>query len=270
MNCPFCIKQCSDCKRLLVANSFNFHKAKSSKYGVAHICKTCKNKRTKENRLNNLEKRREYDKQYYAKNKETKNKKWKEWRDNHKEERQEYVKKYNKEHKEELKEKALNYYYDNREEILSKKREKYKANTEQEKERKKQWRINNPGKAFSIDIKTRIKRQEKINQYKDITNEQWLEMMNYFNWSCAYSGAVFSSHNIENDRTTDHIVALNNNGPHVIWNCVPATTSCNSSKQDKDMLDWYKEQEYFDENKLNKIYEWQKYAKEKWGDNNDN
>ena len=38
-----------------------------------------------------------------------------------------------------------------------------------------------------------------------------------------------------------------------------------SSKHDKNMLEWYLEQEYFDIERLNKIIEWQIYAYEKWG-----
>jgi len=269
MNCPFCVKQCNECKSILIANTSNFHKAKTGKYGLAAICKNCKNNKVKQNRLNNLEKRRSYDKEYYKRNKKQKNENWKEWYQNNKEARKEYRIKYYNENKEKIKEKALNKYYENREEILFKQKEQYKLNISKIKKQKKIWRINNPEKTFNQDVKNRLKRKNIINNYKEITTEQWLEMMNFFNWSCAYSGITFSSHNKNEDRTTDHIIPLNNNGPHVIWNCVPALTQYNSSKQDKDMLEWYKQQEFFSEEKLNKIYEWQKYAYEKWGDDND-
>ena len=51
----------------------------------------------------------------------------------------------------------------------------------------------------------------------------------------------------------------------MIWNCVPMTRSLNSSKQDKDMLEWYEEQECYDPSRLQKIYDWQEYARKKWG-----
>lgn len=38
----------------------------------------------------------------------------------------------------------------------------------------------------------------------------------------------------------------------------------NYSKQNKDMLSWYKQQDFYSEEKLNKIYEWIEYAKNKW------
>ena len=40
----------------------------------------------------------------------------------------------------------------------------------------------------------------------------------------------------------------------------------NSSKNKRiNVINWYKEQEYFNEERLNKIIEWQKYAYKKWG-----
>ena len=40
--------------------------------------------------------------------------------------------------------------------------------------------------------------------------------------------------------------------------------SYNISKLDRDMFQWYKEQDFFSEERLQKIYEWQEYAYNKW------
>ena len=45
---------------------------------------------------------------------------------------------------------------------------------------------------------------------------------------------------------------------------VPMTRSLNSSKQDKDMLEWYRGQDCYDPNRLAKIYKWEEYARKKW------
>ena len=67
-------------------------------------------------------------------------------------------------------------------------------------------------------------------------------------------------------RTIDHIVALDNGGLNEPWNIVPMRKGYNSSKNaTENSLDWYKEQKYFNEERLNKIVEWQIYAYEKWG-----
>lgn len=91
-------------------------------------------------------------------------------------------------------------------------------------------------------------------------------MMGFFDWKCAYSGEYIGGDN--DNRTIDHIVPLNNDGEHEIWNCVPMYQSYNSGKRDRNMLEWYLKQEYFSIEKLTKIYEWRIYAYNKWGDIN--
>ena len=65
-------------------------------------------------------------------------------------------------------------------------------------------------------------------------------------------------------RSLDHIKPLNQGGKHEIWNVVPMNRGLNSSKQDKDMEEWYQEQDFYSEERLQKIHEWQEYAYSKW------
>ena len=41
MKCPYCIKVCSKCGKILVANTMNFHEVKGGKYGLRGNCKIC-------------------------------------------------------------------------------------------------------------------------------------------------------------------------------------------------------------------------------------
>ena len=50
MNMPYLMKRCTKCGRWLVANSVNFHKHKSGKYGLRAECKECSN--NKDNLVN--------------------------------------------------------------------------------------------------------------------------------------------------------------------------------------------------------------------------
>ena len=268
MKCPFCIKVCSKCGRILVANNKNFYKDKSKKYGLNNRCKICDNKRTNErhkinrrlknksNPFDNIDinktwnrcpfcikvctncgkilvansnnfardKNKKYGLEQFCK--ECKHKNDKQWR----KENQEYLEQYREDNKEEI------------------------------KERYKQWRKNNPEKEFNNRIK---RRQREENQGRGITKEQWLEMFEFFEWKCAYSGEKLSG-SVNHNRTIDHIVPLNKNGENEIWNLVPMFKSYNSSKQDKDMIEWYTQQEFYSEERLNKIYEWIEYARNKW------
>ena len=203
----------------------NFHKNKSGKYGFSSICKICKNKYAKEYRDNN----KECYNNWYKDNKEKRSKQMSQYYKNNKEKRKEYGEQY------------------------------YKNNKEEIKEHNKQWKKDNPEKVFNSHNKRRLKEE----QGRGITKEQWLEMMEFFEWRCAYSGEYLGGNS--NNRSIDHIVPLSNGGLNEIWNCVPMLKSYNSSKNTKNMLEWYMKQDFYSEERLNKIYEWQQYAFNKWG-----
>lgn len=225
MKCPFCIKICKKCKKILIANEMNFHKNKSGKYGFSSICKICKNKYAKEYRDNN----KECYNNWYKDNKEKRSKQMSQYYKNNKEKRKEYGEQY------------------------------YKNNKEEIKEHNKQWKKDNPEKVFNSHNKRRLKEE----QGRGITKDQWIEMMEFFEWRCAYSGEYLGGNS--NNRSIDHIVPLSNGGLNEIWNCVPMLKSYNSSKNTKNMLEWYMKQDFYSEERLNKIYEWQQYAFNKWG-----
>ena len=164
----------------------------------------------------------------------------------------EYQKKYREKNKERISERDKKYREENKEHYKEW-RDKHK---EERKEYDKKYREENPHIRFNSHHR---RKQEKENG-KGITKEQWLEMMEFFNWKCAYSGIELNKDN----RNVDHIIPLSKNGEHEIWNCVPMYNSYNFSKKDKDMLDWYVQQNFFLEERLNKIYEWIKYAKNKY------
>ena len=147
----------------------------------------------------------------------------------------------------------------NREKEAERKKRYYEANREKIAKRHKQYYESPQGQAVAFNIQQRRRAKEK-QQGTGITKEQWLEMMKFFDWKCAYSGETLN----DKIRSIDHIVPLNSNGDNMIWNCVPMTRSLNSSKQDKDMLEWYRGQSFYSEARLEKIYKWQEYARKKW------
>lgn len=227
MNIPYVFKRCSKCEEWLVANSINFNKDKNGKFKLKSRCKECIKK---------------------LRNKEQEKIRWKKR------------------------------YSEKRDEILEYNRERYHENIEKERERKRKYREenrdkinehqrkydkNNPEKAFN----KRNKRRSKLeNQGRGINKEQWNECRNWFDWKCAYSGEKLQKNKSTYGRTLDHIVALDNKGLNEPWNVVPMRKGYNASKRNRiDTLTWYKEQEYFDIDRLNKIVEWQIYAYEKWG-----
>ena len=290
MNIPYAMKKCSKCGRWLVASKVNFNKDKDCKYGLRSRCKEC----LKQDREANKEKERERQKRWYEANKdrikaERKSKKRdipkykvcsscgdillnttdnfrkvtksysskckkceckasKQWYDSHKEQRAEHDKIYYQEHKERKQETSKIWYQNNREKQL---------------ERWQEYRKSDHGKQVIAAKRFNERNRRRLweqNQGKGITTEQYKEVMSFFDWKCAYSGEKLK----KDTRTLDHIIPLKQGGDHEIWNLVPMARSLNSSKCAKDMLEWYKEQDFYSEARLAKIYEWQEYAIKKW------
>ena len=252
MNTPYVFKKCSKCGKWLVANTVNFNKAKGCKDGLRGACKICQKK---------------YKKQYREQNKETIAKHNKQYREQNKEVITKRKKEYYKANKKAILEQHKIYREANKEAKAKHDKEYYEANKEAIKERVrrygKQYNQTPQGQivAFNSRNRRRAKEQE---QGSGITKEQWLECMKFFDWKCAYSGKCLGGSN-NKKRSIDHIIALNNGGVNEVWNLVPMIKSLNSSKQDRDMMTWYTKQDFFSEERLNKIKDWQEYAYNKWG-----
>ena len=231
MKCPYVMRKCSKCGEIL--HMSKFRKNKTGKFGIRKDCKQCENKRNAK------------------------------YRESHREETKEYNKQYHKTHKEEELEYKRNR-YNNDENYRNKYKDKSKIYHQLHKDdedyinKRKEYRKNNPHIFFNASNRRRNKLES---QGRGITKEQWFEMMEFFNWQCAYSGVQLTKEN----RSIDHVVALDNNGENEPWNCVPMYLNYNSSKKDNYVLEWYLQQDYFDIERLTKIYEWRIYAYEKWG-----
>ena len=212
------------------------YKRKDGTYSLIAKCKECVKIESKEYHKNNYEKEKAY--------REANAERIKAYRDSRKEITKEYSKKR---------------YQENREKLLAQGKKWREANRERQRENSRKWSQSPSGQASHFNSYNKRKMREQ-NQGNGITGAQWREMMSFFDWKCAYSDERLTN----NTRTIDHIVPLNSGGEHEIWNLVPMTKSLNSSKQDKNMLEWYKEQDCYSEDRLAKIYEWQEYARQKW------
>ena len=218
----------------MIANRVNFTTHPRGKYKLKSTCKRCI---------------AEYDKQhsktYYQDNKE---------------QRQQYNKQYYEQNKEQFKEYNKQYYEQNSEIIKQQNMQYYEQKKDICKQRKKNY-YNTP-QGQTVYFNSNVKRkQRKEEQGAGITGEQWKEMMDFFDWKCAYSGKSIS---YKKNRSIDHIVPLVKGGANEIWNLVPMYRPYNSSKQEKDMMEWYTVQDFYSKEKLDKILAWQEYAYNKW------
>jgi 5-methylcytosine-specific restriction endonuclease McrA len=72
------------------------------------------------------------------------------------------------------------------------------------------------------------------------------QRFNQFGNCCAYCGSA-------GDMEIEHVQAIKNGGPHDIGNIVPACSTCNTSKNAKEMESWYRSQPFFSELRLRRI-----------------
>ena len=68
-----------------------------------------------------------------------------------------------------------------------------------------------------------------------------------------YSGVIIRD---EKQITLDHILPICLGGGTVLFNCIPVKTEINSSKNGSYLLEWWKQQEYYSEDKLEKLIEY--------------
>ena len=168
----------------------------------------------------------------------------------------EYREEYYKNNKDKVIESEKKYYENNKDKIKESKKEYYENNKDKIKESRKKYRENNKDK-----VRERIKeyKHKKRGNGGSYTKSQWLDTLEYFDYKCAYTGEC-----IKHSCHVEHIVPVSKGGTSYIWNLVPSTERANLSKRNRDMEEWYREQEYFCEERLNKIYEYQKYMAAKY------
>ena len=244
-NIPYVFKKCKSCGKIKHINKFK--KNKACKFGVENKCKECY---------------KIYNKKYRNDNKEDILKRERKYKKTHKEDISNYNKKiqeegYYKDYYHNNKEKYEKYRNDNKEKFKDYHRNYYNNNKEKINQTNKEWRECNPEKVLNYNIK---RREKEDYQGNGINEKQWFEMMEFFDWKCAYSGEYIGGDNKDRKRTIDHIVALNNNGEHDVWNCIPMYANYNYSKGDSNMLEWYLKQPFFSIERLTKIYEWRIYT----------
>jgi hypothetical protein len=131
-----------------------------------------------------------------------------------------------------------------------KRKDKYieSANKQREKGNQKIWRQNNPEKLKGYNDRYSNKKHK-------IYKKEWDSCKEYFNYECAYCGMLESEHKkVYNQQF--HKEHVNCNGSDDLGNCLPSCKRCNTSKHQSDMEEWYRKQDFFKEERLNKIYKW--------------
>ena len=218
------MKHCSQCFEVLPANNGYFTKNKRVKSGLSAMCKKCNVDKVQQYNQRNIENRKEYYRNYYRMNKEK-------------------VKKYNTEYyernKDVIKENSRIYHSQYRDVILKKKRDYYKSNKAEIYEAKKRSIKRNKIHYKILDAKhAHIRRQNKKVGVCTLKSTEWTRTLKYFNHQCAYCG---SAEYLEQD----HVIPVSRGGHYTPDNIIPACRSCNASKNNKIMQDWFTQHENY-------------------------
>jgi len=121
-----------------------------------------------------------------------------------------------------------------------------KRNQIKAKPKRTEWRQAHPEKCIEYSKKHRN---------HDITEVEWRKELEVFDYKCAYCGMTEE----ESKRTQNQVLHkehVDTGGYNDLRNAVPACRSCNSGKHEDDLEEWYFEQEFFDEDRYDKIIWW--------------
>lgn len=174
----------------------------------------------------------------------------KEYYENNKEKYLECCKEYREAHKEETKIAMHKYYLANADKIKARSSLQFKNFTEEQMAHRKAYL-----KGYYSTESGRAYKRMKFHQRKalidnlpnDFTKEEWESTVSLFGNRCAYCGE-------EKPLTQDHIIPVSKGGGYTKQNIVPCCGSCNSRKQDRDFIAWFKGMPFFSEERLEKIY----------------
>lgn len=136
--------------------------------------------------------------------------------------------------------------------IRQRRNKKHVAETKRKYREKNKDKIRKYFSAYAkVNADKFVKYTQKRNALKrklpsTLNNEQWEMTKGYFHNKCAYCDK-------ESKLTQDHFIPLSKGGEYTNNNIIPACTSCNSSKHDKDFFEWYPTHESYSKQRENKI-----------------
>ena len=238
------MKHCSKCFEVLPMNKNYFGIGKKNKDGFQYSCKRCSRdenkKHYKENKekykvrikayeMNNKEVVAKRRSAYYQKNKVRHRKLMAEWLDKNEESYKEYRKEYGIKNKDKINSRSRDYYKENRTTINKKQRLYYEKNKIKVLARTRIYKEENPDLVTSWSQKYRARKKMLDSNF---TVDQWQKCLTHFNHQCAYCG---STENLEQE----HVIPVSKGGHYTVDNIIPACRSCNASKNNKSLEEWY-------------------------------
>lgn len=122
------------------------------------------------------------------------------------------------------------------------------------KAKNQEWRKNNGDKLRGYVHKRRALKAELIN---DLTEAEWDRCIEYFGHACAYCGKSEEENRISSGLggalEREPVTPMSKGGGYTVTNIVPACRACNGSKHNADFSEWYPQQQFYSEERYDKI-----------------
>ena len=201
-------KTCNRCKQILAICDFS--KRVSSKDGLHSTCKVCINSRARESYKRNPASALENSKRFYSRNKIK---------------RLDQIKLWQVKNQAQIKAKASDWESNNKQRRSIQRLNWQQSNAEKVKQYSKNWAKNNQQK---VNLKTQRRRARFLKSDIRIISKK--DSMRLNNSLCFYCNQKATS--------LDHVIPLSRGGRHSIGNLVSCCKTCNSSKNEKTVMEW--------------------------------
>ena len=170
--------------------------------------------------------------------------------------------KYKTNNKEKIKRRKKIYRMKNKEKIAKYDKERWADPVSRNKQQKwtKEWRAKNKkhlklytknyyreNKEYFLE-KAHIRRQRIAKLPYDFDQSDWIRAKEYFGCKCAYCGK-------QGALTKEHVVPVSKGGGFTADNIIPACQRCNYSKNNRDLEEWYTNQDCYQEERYIKVIE---------------
>jgi 5-methylcytosine-specific restriction endonuclease McrA len=117
------------------------------------------------------------------------------------------------------------WYRENREYVLANSAQWRKDNPEQYKKSLRNWRQNNKQRKIELEHRRRARKQD--NAVYNISPKDLRKLLG----PCSYCG-------LQKEPTMDHVIPISRGGSHGIGNLVPCCLSCNTTKNNRTVMEW--------------------------------
>ena len=155
-----------------------------------------------------------------------------------------YLRDYHQKNRDKCIARSQKYYAQHRVDMLAKEKTRRQENRDEIQERRRRYRQSSSSKMVKKASDNRRRAKKNNNHAVPYSKDALTIRLDHFCGKCAYCGDSVGLL-IPRSLTWDHFISISRGGSDCLGNLVPACGRCNSSKSDRDPLEWYESQHFF-------------------------